>query len=162
MVPLMRNFKLVNRPIWSLTIDPEKEAALLKKTKGLTELQRRNQCQKLALSGFNHVSIPSNHAAPFLGDVVVTSKLCGRISGQLSRAKPLLPHIIPGLVDHIALIVHREEPQVYQDLHCLCSLNIQASCNPQYIFTDLVAKDPGHVNNAQIFAASGLNHQLAM
>ncbi|XP_054859642.1 putative tRNA (cytidine(32)/guanosine(34)-2'-O)-methyltransferase isoform X1 [Eublepharis macularius] len=72
------------------------------------------------------------------------------------------PNVI-GAVDctHVAICAPREEPQVYRNRHRFYSINVQAACDHQGIFTDLVAKFPGSVHDAQIFTTSGLNRLLS-
>ncbi|XP_060109813.1 putative nuclease HARBI1 [Heteronotia binoei] len=62
---------------------------------------------------------------------------------------------------HFALVAPREDPMVYQNRHHFYSLNVQASSDHQGLFTDLVAKFPGSVHDAQIFMSLGLNCLLA-
>ncbi|XP_060098254.1 putative nuclease HARBI1 [Heteronotia binoei] len=58
---------------------------------------------------------------------------------------------------HVAMVAPRKDPMVYQNRHHFYSLNVQASCDHWGVFTDLVAKFPGSMQDAQIFTSSGLN-----
>ncbi|XP_060098655.1 putative nuclease HARBI1 [Heteronotia binoei] len=72
------------------------------------------------------------------------------------------PNVI-GAVDctHVTLVAPWKDPMVYRNRHHFYSLSVQASCNNQGLFTDLVAKFPGSVHDDQIFTSLGLNRLLA-
>ncbi|XP_060092555.1 putative nuclease HARBI1 [Heteronotia binoei] len=72
------------------------------------------------------------------------------------------PNVV-GAVDcmHVTLVAPREDPMVYRKRNHFYSFSVQTSCDHRGVFTDLVAKFPGSVHDAQIFMSSGFNHLLA-